>query len=288
MPELDRKIPIANQLQTAISKEDQALLVEKNRRTHKKMDMVTMHLKYKLLSWLSVIVGSLSLLLFFHFVLFGPLNLVELNLNESETILFNILLSSFYFTQHSLMIRKSVRIRIDKYLPKESFYSFHSIISGSLLGATVVLWQQTDFVIFSVPYPYRYVLFFLTAIAIVGLLWAIVSLSSFDPFGRKQISNYLKNKQTKTQDFVLRGPYKITRHPFYFFILAMIWLYPVLSADRLLFASIWSCWVVLGTKLEEKDLVEEIGGDYIKYQSTVPMLIPCKIINKIKGLISGM
>ncbi len=245
--------------------------------------MVTMHLNYKLLSWLSVIIGSLSLLLFFHFVLFGPLNLVELNLNQSKTIIFNLLLSSIYFTQHSLMIRKSVRNRIDQYLPKETFYSFHSITSGLLLGATVVFWQQTDFVIFSVSYPYRYLLFLFTIIAIVGLLWAIVSLSNFDPFGRKQISNYLKNRKTKTQDFVLRGPYKITRHPFYFLILVMIWLYPVMSTDRLLFALIWSCWVVLGTKLEEKDLVEEIGEDYIKYQSNVPMLVPYKFINNIKG-----
>ncbi|BHH82381.1 hypothetical protein LA52FAK_06700 [Desulforhopalus sp. 52FAK] len=81
----------------------------------------------------------------------------------------------------------------------------------------------------------------------------------------------------------MRGPYKITRHPFYFFILAMIWLYPVMSTDRLLFALIWSCWVVLGTKLEEKDLVEEIGEDYIKYQSNVPMLVPYKFMNNIKG-----
>jgi protein-S-isoprenylcysteine O-methyltransferase Ste14 len=181
------------------------------------------------------------------------------------------------------MIRKSVRNRIDQYLPKESFYSFHSITSGSLLGATVIFWQPTDFIIFSVSFPYRYLLFLFTAIAIVGLLWAIVSLSNFDPFGRKQISDYLQNRKTETQDFVLRGPYKITRHPFYFFILAMIWLYPVMSVDRLLFALIWSCWVVLGTKLEEKDLVEEIGEKYVKYQSTVPMLIPYKFINNIKG-----
>lgn len=242
-----------------------------------------MHCKYKTLSWLSVCIGSLSLLLFFHFVLFGPLNFIELNFNESESIIFNLLLSSIYFVQHSLMIRKSVRKKIDQYLPKESFYSFHSITSGSLLGATVVFWQPTDFVIFSVSYPYRYFLLLLTAIAIGGLLWAIVSLSNFDPFGRKQISNYLKNRKTKTLVFVLRGPYKITRHPFYFFILAMIWLYPVMSVDRLLFAFIWSCWVVLGTKLEERDLVEEIGDDYVKYQSDVPMLIPYKLINNIKG-----
>lgn len=56
-----------------------------------------------------------------------------------------------------------------------------------------------------------------------------------------------------------------------------------MSTDRLLFALIWSCWIVLGTKLEEKDLVEEIGEDYRKYQSNVPMLVPYKFLNNIKN-----
>lgn len=245
--------------------------------------MFTVHIKYKLLSWLSVTIGSLALLLFFHFVLFGPLNLVGLNLNEPKLIFFNLLLSALYFTQHSLMIRKSIRNRIDQYLPKESFYAFHSLLSGVFLGIVVLFWQQTDFVIYTVAYPYRYLLFFFTIISIAGLLWAIVSLTNFDPFGRKQISNHLHNRKVTTQDFVLRGPYKITRHPFYFFILVMIWLYPVMSGDRLLFALIWTFWVVVGTKLEEKDLVEEIGEDYIKYQARVPMLVPYKFVNNIRG-----
>jgi protein-S-isoprenylcysteine O-methyltransferase Ste14 len=181
------------------------------------------------------------------------------------------------------MIRSSVRQKIDHYLPKESFYAFHSICSGLLLASTVLLWQETDLSIFSAAEPYNYLLRTIEIISIIGLLWAIRSLTGFDPFGRKQISNYLNNRKIEAQIFVLRGPYKITRHPFYFFILLMIWSYPEMTTDRLLFAVAWTVWVTLGTILEEKDLVSEIGNEYVKYQANVPMLIPYKILYKIKN-----
>lgn len=238
---------------------------------------------YKALSKLSLVCGSISLLLFFHFVLFGPFNIIQLKLGNTTVILFNFLLSAIYFTQHSLMIRSSVRQKIDHYLPKESFYAFHSICSGLLLASTVLLWQETDLSIFSAAEPYNYLLRTIEIISIIGLLWAIRSLTGFDPFGRKQISNYLNNRKIEAQIFVLRGPYKITRHPFYFFILLMIWSYPEMTTDRLLFAVAWTVWVTLGTILEEKDLVSEIGNEYVKYQANVPMLIPYKILYKIKN-----
>ena len=238
---------------------------------------------YKALSKLSLFSGTISLLLFFHFVLFGPFNILQLQFNNTTVILFNFLLSAMYFTQHSLMIRIPVRKIIDRYLPKESFYAFHSICSGLLLATTVLLWQETNLSVFYATEPYNYVFRTITIVSIVGLLWAIRSLTGFDPFGRKQISNYLNNRKAEAQIFVLRGPYKITRHPFYFFILLMIWSYPEITTDRLMFAVTWTIWITLGTILEEKDLVRAIGKEYVKYQANVPMLIPYKVLYKIKN-----
>ena len=62
----------------------------------------------------------------------------------------------------------------------------------------------------------------------------------------------------------------------YFVVLLMIWSYPVLTADRLLFNVLWTLWIVLGAVLEERDLVADFGDDYREYQRTVPMLVPVK------------
>lgn len=233
--------------------------------------------KYRFISLSSVLIGSISLILFFHFVLLGPFKIIDLKFSNSGTIIFNITLSILFFTQHSLMIRESIRGKIEEYLPHESFYAFHSICTGLLLSATVLLWQKTDWLVFSIRGTYKYIFYFISILSIAGLAWAVRSLTDFDIFGRKQISNFIKKRKAKEQIFILRGPYRFTRHPFYFFILLMIWSHPVITLDRLLFSTIWTLWVTFGTVLEERDLVKEIGQEYVEYQKTVPMLIPYKI-----------
>ena len=74
--------------------------------------------------------------------------------------------------------------------------------------------------------------------------------------------------------FVVRGPYRWVRHPFYFFSLLLIWSCPDLSLDRLLHNILWSTWIVVGSVLEERDLVADFGEPYRDYQRKVPMLIP--------------
>jgi protein-S-isoprenylcysteine O-methyltransferase Ste14 len=57
-------------------------------------------------------------------------------------------------------------------------------------------------------------------------------------------------------------------------VLVLIWASPELTADRLLFNVLWTAWIVVGTILEETDLVADFGDVYRDYQRKVPMLIP--------------
>jgi len=63
----------------------------------------------------------------------------------------------------------------------------------------------------------------------------------------------------------------------YFVVLLMIWSYPVLTVDRLLFNMLWTVWIVIGAVLEERDLTADFGNDYREYQRDAPMLLPTKI-----------
>jgi len=64
------------------------------------------------------------------------------------------------------------------------------------------------------------------------------------------------------------------RHPLYACILAVLWFRPEMMADGLLLAILWSGWIVVGTVLEERDLVADFGDAYRRYQREVPMLVP--------------
>jgi protein-S-isoprenylcysteine O-methyltransferase Ste14 len=63
----------------------------------------------------------------------------------------------------------------------------------------------------------------------------------------------------------------------YLVVLLMIWSYPVLTTDRLLFNVLWTTWIVIGTVLEERDLTADFGNDYREYQRNVPMLLPTRM-----------
>ena len=54
----------------------------------------------------------------------------------------------------------------------------------------------------------------------------------------------------------------------------MIWASPDVTADRLLFNVLWSIWMVVATRLEERDLAADFGEAYREYQRSVPMLVP--------------
>ncbi len=73
---------------------------------------------------------------------------------------------------------------------------------------------------------------------------------------------------------LVQGAYRWVRHPLYLTILLMIWSHPDPTADRLLFNVLFTTWIIVGTVLEERDLVAVFGNDYQNYQRRVPMFIP--------------
>ncbi len=232
---------------------------------------------YSLISMLSFLIGGASLFAFGAFAVFGPLNLIDLNLGHAEIILINTTLSLSFFFLHSVMIRDSIRDKITKTIPQELFPATYSIASGIVLFVVIILWQESKAILYSLTGPYIYLSRILQFASVLGFLWAAKTLSGFDPFGNKKISAFFNDKKEEAGTIVYSGPYGYVRHPFYFLTLVMIWAYPTTTLDRLLFNCIWTIWIVVGTLLEEKDLTKNIGNEYLEYKKKVPMLVPYKI-----------
>jgi methanethiol S-methyltransferase len=57
-------------------------------------------------------------------------------------------------------------------------------------------------------------------------------------------------------------------------MLLLIWSTPRFSTDQLLFNVLWTAWIIVGTKLEERDLLADFGPAYRQFQAAVPMLLP--------------
>jgi protein-S-isoprenylcysteine O-methyltransferase Ste14 len=226
---------------------------------------------------ISYCIGGGSLIAFAVFLYIGSFNLVGLGLDENSVLLFDAGLSVLFFIQHSFMIRRSFRRMVVRFIPEEYYSALYAVVSGMVLLAVVVLWQESDrtFALFEGISGAVFRSMYLTALA--GFVWGTRALKSFDALGIRQIMNRVHGRKPRQMPFTVSGPYQWVRHPLYFFVLLMIWSCPDLTMDRLLFNVLWTIWITVGALLEERDLVADFGDRYIEYRKKVPMLIPYKL-----------
>jgi len=221
--------------------------------------------------------GSVSLIAMMVFIFVGSLNLVNLEVGESAALLLNSFLSIGFFIQHSGMIRRSFERWSAQFIDKKYQGALFTISSSIVLLLLIVFWQKSSYTLASAHDGLRWLLRAVYVMSVLGIFWGIRSLGSFDPFGLVRILGGMNGTTVTPSRLRVRGAYRWVRHPLYLFCLLMIWSCPDLTADRLLFNLLWTAWIIVGTILEERDLVTLFGEDYRVYQSEVPMLIPNRI-----------
>ena len=226
---------------------------------------------------LAAFTGKVSMLLFVVFLFIGSLELVQLGLSEPAALAWDGLLSVVFFAQHSGMIRRRFRASLSSIVPVHYHDATFTIISSLVITTLVVSWQSSATLLYELPGLSRWLSRGVFFLAIAGIVWGVYALRSFDPFGRAAIRAHLRGKPLRPQQFTIRGPYLWVRHPLYFFVLLLVWSCPVVTADRLLFNSLWTVWIFVGTVLEEEDLLADIGDAYRDYQRRVPMLVPWRV-----------
>jgi protein-S-isoprenylcysteine O-methyltransferase Ste14 len=238
------------------------------------------HTKDFLIMWIDIILGYGSLLLFVLFLFFGSPAIVDLGMSTENALLMDLLLSVLFFLQHSLLVRRKTRLSLAGLVPDAYYSAFYAVSSSITLIAVIIFWQKTTVSIMAADEIISWIIRALFLISMAGFAWGAISFGSFDAFGVKRILRHISNKPEKSIPITVKGAYRWMRHPMYFFTLVMIWACPVLTADRLLFNVLWSIWMIIGTMLEERDILKEHGSQYREYQSQVPMLIPYRIPRK--------
>jgi methanethiol S-methyltransferase len=218
-----------------------------------------------------------SAAMFMVYLLMGSYTLIDLGFNTKNALLIDASLCMVFFLQHSLLIRRPIRRKLSNYIPTDYYNAFYGITSVVALLLVLILWQESPILIARAEGVVYWVLRALFFVAIVGFYWGAKSLGSFDALGVKPIMSAISNRPSKPPQFSANGPYRWARHPLYLFMIMLIWACPVLTLDRLLFNSLWTMWIVIGTYLEDRDLHVEFGSQYDEYSSRVPILIPYRI-----------
>jgi protein-S-isoprenylcysteine O-methyltransferase Ste14 len=234
-------------------------------------------LTYLMLAFAGLIGGG-GLMIFMIFLFRGSYNLVDLRMSDIQVLIFDAFLCLLFFTQHSLMARKPFRQWLARFFPMQYSGAFYAVASGIAVLPLVVFWQEAAYTLVSPQGLIRLFLRALFILAIAGVAWTIWSLGLFVNFRLQPMVDDLRDKQSVSRLVTGRGPYRWIRHPLYLSSLLMIWSYPDLTLDRLLFNLLFTTWVIIAIILEERGLVATFGEAYRNYQREVPILIPWRIL----------
>lgn len=183
---------------------------------------------------------------------------------------------------HSLLISPRAHMAAEKMLGRNSgayrlIYVFFSIIS-----LMPILWFQftlSETVLLPTTLPVRLIQLFLLA---YGLFMFYAGARVYDMgyfLGLKQLGR-TDGKRADQLPFHTNGVLAYVRHPWYSGGIAFIWGFGTITDVFLVTRAVLTCYLIIGTLLEEKRLMAELGKGYRNYQKNVPMLFPRKPKNK--------
>jgi methanethiol S-methyltransferase len=99
-------------------------------------------------------------------------------------------------------------------------------------------------------------------------------INHFDLFGLRQVWLHFRGQDYTALPFHTPMLYGHVRHPLYVGWFLAFWMTPTMSLGHLFFAGVLTAYMVIASKVEERDLVDHFGRIYEDYQRTVPAFVP--------------
>lgn len=189
-------------------------------------------------------------------------------------MIFYIATLILYFGFHSILAGKPAKTLWARFFPAAAYRLFYNIFALTTLIPVVIsifkiektLWLKPVLILQAIGG-----ILFLTGIFLVKKTMENYDLGEFAGTaqlrsGRAKIVGALNTSGWNAK----------VRHPLYFASLLQLWgLSMVLPYNVvIIFSLIATIYLITGTQLEEKKLVEDFGDAYKQYRKQVPMLIP--------------
>jgi protein-S-isoprenylcysteine O-methyltransferase Ste14 len=190
-------------------------------------------------------------------------------------LLINALLLGAFAIQHTIMARPWFKNVWTKIIPKSVERSTFVLVTNGILILLYWQWRPMTTDIWVVENMVGKV----ALLALFGVGWLIVLLSTFminhfDLFGLRQTWLPLIGKPVTPPHFQTTALYKYVRHPIMFGFVVAFWATPHMTLGHLLFAIMTSGYILVGIWFEERDLIADLGENYLQYRREVSKIIP--------------
>lgn len=190
-------------------------------------------------------------------------------------VLINIGLLLLFTIQHSVMARPGFKRAITRVVPEAIERSVYVLASVAVLVILMAGWTPMPSVVWSIEAGFWKIA--LTALFWLGFGLVLVStyqISHYELFGLAQGWRRATGKPTPTSEFRTPALYRVVRHPLYLGFLIAFWATPVMTAGHLLFASVWTAYILIAIGYEERDLLSVFGEKYRAYMEKTPAILP--------------
>lgn len=234
---------------------------------------------------LALLYGGLNYLVFFGVFLYLVGFVTDIGVPRSvdralhapvgQAVLIDLGLLLLFAVQHSVMARPAFKRWWTRFVPAPIERSTYVLVSNATFVLMFWQWRSIDITIWQLDSaPAR------TAVYAAGGLGWLIALAStfmidhFELFGIRQVLHNLLSKPHVQKGFRVVLLYRLVRHPLMLGFLIAFWAAPTMTAGHLLFAAANTVYIMIAVRLEERDLVRELGDQYRGYQGRVPMLLP--------------
>jgi protein-S-isoprenylcysteine O-methyltransferase Ste14 len=180
-------------------------------------------------------------------------------------------LVAFFAITHSAMARPAFKRRWTRVVGRDAERSVYVLVASAQVA--LLCWQWRPLPGPTLWSTSGWAADALLAGQVLGFGIALVStflLDHFELFGLRQAFGRTGGAP------VFRTPwlYRVVRHPLYLGFIVALWSAPEMALGRVVLAGGLTLYVLVGARLEERDLVDTFGDEYRRYQREVSMIVP--------------
>ena len=192
-----------------------------------------------------------------------------------EAIIVNLVLLSIFALQHSIMARPGFKAVWTRVVPKSIERSTYVLLSSLAMALLFWQWRPMPEIVWDLRGGLGGEI--LTGVFWFGWLFVLLStfmIDHFELFGLKQVLSRMQKREAPSMTFKMVAFYKFVRHPIMLGFIIAFWATPLMTYGHLLFAVVTTAYILVALHIEERDLVSELGDDYLVYQQKVRMIVP--------------
>jgi protein-S-isoprenylcysteine O-methyltransferase Ste14 len=189
-------------------------------------------------------------------------------------VLVDLLLLGVFAVQHSVMARPAFKRWWTRWVPAAVERSTYVLAASAALALLIWQWRPLGDAVWTVSGNAAIAIQLLSAAGWCVVLVSTFLINHFELFGLRQSLAPVLGLREPGAAFRTPGLYRVVRHPIYLGFLLAFWATPVMTTGHLLFALMTTGYILVGIALEERDLVDLFGADYLRYRQRVGMLLP--------------